>query len=179
MDTRDCRVSEVLNPVPPQCRLSTHAVVGACLLCRATGTATACDDNVQSRTSVRAVPVQPCRLAAPGSLGLGEDSPAVLQTPCHAYRTLVIHSLLSSPLLPSPLLSASALWVVAAGGAAAATPGRVPAVRRQRTAVGFDSIMVVGPGCPGCALRHHGSVVGMSVIDYTDLLGADLAGYKL
>jgi hypothetical protein len=68
---------------------------------------------------------------------------------------------------------------VAAGGAAAATPGRVPAVRRQRTAVGFDSIMVVGPGCPGCALRHHGSVVGMSVIDYTDLLGADLAGYKL
>jgi hypothetical protein len=105
MDTRDCRVSEVLNPVPPQCRLSTHAVVGACLLCRATGTATACDDNVQSRTSVRAVPVQPCRLAAPGSLGLGEDSPAVLQTPCHAYRTLVIHSLLSSPLLSSPLLS--------------------------------------------------------------------------
>jgi hypothetical protein len=66
MDMRDCRVSEVLNPVSPQCRLPTHAVVGACVLCRATGTATACGDNVQSRTSVRAVPFQPFRLAAPG-----------------------------------------------------------------------------------------------------------------
>jgi hypothetical protein len=81
------------------------------------------------------------------SLGLGEDSPAVLQTPCHAYRTLVLHSLLSSP-----LLFASAVWVVAAGGAAA---GRA-------AAADGGSIMVVRPGCPGCALRHHGSVVGMS-----------------